>query len=62
MYAIRSYYAQEVGVIVVDVQGDFTTLKNGSLAVAGTDKDFVDMVQETTRKLSAKGYPIFATP
>jgi len=53
--------AQEIGVIVVDMQGDFTTLKNGSLAVAGTDKDFVDKVQETTRKLSAKGYPVFAT-
>jgi len=53
--------AQVIGVIVVDVQGDFTTLQDGSLAVAGTDKDFVDKVQETTRKLSAKGYPVFAT-
>jgi nicotinamidase/pyrazinamidase len=49
------------GVIVVDVQGDFTTYKNGSLAVAGTDKAFIDKVQKVTAELSAKGYPIFGT-
>jgi nicotinamidase/pyrazinamidase len=52
---------QNVGVIVVDVQGDFTTLKNGSLAVHGTDKTFVDKVQKTTETLKKKGHPIFAT-
>jgi len=52
---------QKIGVIVVDMQGDFTTWKNGSLAVEGTDKNFVDKVQKTTQELSAKGYPIFAT-
>ena len=51
----------DTGVIVVDLQGDFTTYKNGSLAVAGTDKDFVDKVQKVTEALSAKGYPIFGT-
>jgi nicotinamidase/pyrazinamidase len=48
-------------VIVVDLQGDFTTYKNGSLAVAGTDKAFVDKVSKTTAELSAKGYPVLAT-
>ena len=49
------------GVIVVDVQGDFTTWKNGSLAVNGTDKAFVDKVREATIALSKKGYTVFAT-
>ncbi len=52
---------QKIGVIVVDLQGDFTTYKNGSLAVAGTDEAFVNKVQKVTRELSAKGYPIFGT-
>lgn len=50
-----------VGVIVVDIQGDFTTYKNGSLAVAGTDKAFIDELMQATKSLKAKGYPIFAT-
>jgi nicotinamidase/pyrazinamidase len=52
---------QTTGVIVVDMQGDFTTYKNGSLAVEGTDKAFVDKVQKSTEELSAKGYLIFGT-
>jgi len=52
---------QKIGVIVVDLQGDFTTYKNGSLAVAGTDEAFVNKVQKVTQELSAKGYPIFGT-
>lgn len=50
-----------VGVIVVDVQGDFTTWKHGSLAVKGTDKEFVDKVRQATEALKKKGYVIFAT-
>ena len=52
---------QKIGVIVVDLQGDFTTYKNGSLAVAGTDEAYVGKVQKVTQELSAKGYPIFGT-
>ena len=52
---------QKVGVIVVDLQGDFTTYKNGSLAVAGTDEAYFNKVQKVTQELSAQGYPIFAT-
>jgi nicotinamidase/pyrazinamidase len=52
---------QQSGVIVVDMQGDFTTYKNGSLAVNGSDKAFVDKVQKATQELSAKGYMIFGT-
>lgn len=50
-----------IGVIVVDLQGDFTKFKNGSLAVEGTDGAYVKMVEESTRKLKAAGFPIFAT-
>ena len=51
----------KMGVIVVDLQGDFTTYKNGSLAVEGTDEAFVNKVQKVTQELRAKGYPIFGT-
>ena len=60
-YAPLVFGQQTTGVIVVDMQGDFTTYKNGSLAVAGTDKAFVDKVQKSTEELSAKGYLIFGT-
>ncbi len=51
----------KIGVIVVDVQGDFTKFKNGSLAVEGTDEAYVKAVGENTKKLKTAGYPIFAT-
>ncbi len=53
--------AERIGVIVVDMQGDFTTYKNGSLAADGTDQAFVEKVAKTTQMLKEKGYPIFAT-
>ncbi len=43
------------------MQGDFTTWKNGSLAVNGTDQAFVAKVEKTTLMLKEKGHPIFAT-
>lgn len=55
------FSADNIGVIVVDLQGDFTKLKKGSLAVNGTDKAYVDKVTEATKALKKKGYPIFAT-
>jgi len=51
----------EIGVIVVDVQGDFTKFKNGSLAVEGTDEAYIKAVEENTKKLKAEGFPIYAT-
>lgn len=59
--APAAFCKDPVGVIVVDVQGDFTTWKNGSLAVKGTDKAFVDKVLQATEALKKKGYAIFAT-
>ena len=52
---------RKTGVIVVDVQGDFTTAKAGSLAVEGTDQSFIDKVERATSSLLRKGCVIFAT-
>jgi nicotinamidase/pyrazinamidase len=51
----------KIGVIVVDIQGDFTKLKNGSLAVDGTDEAYIKAVVENSRRLKEAGYPLFAT-
>jgi nicotinamidase/pyrazinamidase len=51
----------KIGVIVVDIQGDFTKIKNGSLAVEGTDEAYIKAVVENTKKLKEAGFPIFAT-
>jgi nicotinamidase/pyrazinamidase len=52
---------EKIGVIVVDVQGDFTEFRNGSLAVGGTDEAYVIAVEENTKKLKQAGFPIYAT-
>jgi nicotinamidase/pyrazinamidase len=51
----------KIGIIVVDVQGDFTKWKNGSLAVEGTEEAYVKTVEENTKKLKEAGFPIHAT-
>ena len=53
--------ATKIGVIVVDIQGDFTKLKNGSLAVDGTDEAYVKTAEENTKRLKEAGFPIYAT-
>jgi len=50
-----------IGVNVVDIQGDFTRLKNGSLAVDGTDETYIKAVEENTRRLKEAGFLIYAT-
>jgi nicotinamidase/pyrazinamidase len=52
---------KKTGVIVVDLQGDFTTWKKGALAVEGTDRAYVEQVRQATESLRRKGCPIFAT-
>ncbi len=49
------------GVIVTDIQGDFTEWKKGSLAVPGSDEGFVKSAEVATRRLSELGLPIFGT-
>jgi len=50
-----------MGVIVVDMQGDFTIWKEGSLGVPGSDAAFVKKVEQATRELKEAGFLIFGT-
>jgi nicotinamidase/pyrazinamidase len=47
--------------LVVDIQGDFTEWKHGSLAVPGTDEDFVRQVAQATVRLKDAGLVIFGS-
>jgi len=47
--------------IVVDIQGDFTTAKKGTLAVPDTDDTFLKKVSDTTIKLKKQGMAIYGT-
>lgn len=49
------------GVIVIDLQGDFTEWKEGSLAVPGSNEDYVKDVENATRRLKELGIPILGT-
>lgn len=51
----------KTAVVVVDVQRDFTQLANGTLAVEGTDQEYIVKVRESTETLRRAGLPIFAT-
>lgn len=53
--------SEKIGVIVVDVQGDFTKVRNGSLAVGGTDEAYIKTVEEDTKRLRKGGFPIYTT-
>ena len=52
---------KKYGVIVTDIQGCFTTWKNGSLAVPGSDETYVKSVEVATRRLKEEGFFIMAT-
>ena len=52
---------QKWGVIVTDIQGDFTEWKNGSLAVPASGEGFVKNVEIATRRFAELGLPIFGT-
>jgi nicotinamidase/pyrazinamidase len=51
----------KTGVMVVDIQGDFTQWKAGSLAVPDSGADFIAKVGEVTRFMHAAGLPIFGS-
>lgn len=50
---------EKTGVIVGDIQGDFTEWKEGSLAVPNTGSDYVKQAEEVTKRLHNAGLPIF---
>ena len=52
---------EKTGVIVVDLQGDFTTWKNGTLAVNGADEAYVKKVAEATALFKKEGFPVYGT-
>lgn len=52
---------QKWGLIVTDVQGDFTEWKTGSLAVPGSGEGYVRGVESATRRLEELGVLIFGT-
>jgi nicotinamidase/pyrazinamidase len=49
----------KIGVIVGDIQGDFTEWKEGSLAVPNTGHDYVKQAEEVTKLLHDAGLPVF---
>ena len=51
----------KAAVVVVDIQKDFTTAYNGSLAVNGTDLAYLKLAADATKKLIEVGLPIYAT-
>ncbi|MFA6223773.1 MAG: bifunctional nicotinamidase/pyrazinamidase [Desulfomonilaceae bacterium] len=50
-----------VAVLVLDIQGDFTTAHKGSLAVPNTDMPYLEKVSRATEQLKQAGLPIFAS-
>ncbi|MBW2038121.1 MAG: isochorismatase family protein [Deltaproteobacteria bacterium] len=57
----KATIVKRIGAIVVDVQGDFTEWKKGSLAVSGTNKVFIEKVRNATKLLKKAGFIPFAT-
>jgi nicotinamidase/pyrazinamidase len=52
---------ENIGVIVTDIQGDFTTWKNGSLAAPDTDEVFIEKTRKATETLYREGFTILGT-
>jgi nicotinamidase/pyrazinamidase len=61
MMSDTNQYHENIAVVVVDVQGDFTELKNGSLAVPGTGKEYIEEVERAVRRLNEAGFLIIGT-
>lgn len=52
---------RESAILVVDIQGDFTEWKHGSLAVPDTGEDYVSQVEHAVLRLKEAGFRIFAS-
>ena len=57
----QSKSIENTGVIVVDLQADFTELKSGALAVPGTDDQYIDDVEKATRRYQKQGLSVYFT-
>ncbi len=49
------------GAIVVDIQGDFTQLMSGSLAVPGTGLDYLNKINKAIDRIKSLGIPLWAS-
>jgi len=49
------------GAIVIDIQGDFTQLMSGPLAVPGTNLDFLHKINKGVDQLKNSGIPVWAS-
>jgi nicotinamidase/pyrazinamidase len=49
------------GAIVVDVQGDFTQLMTGTLAVSGTGLDYLNKISKAIDRIKGQGIPLWAS-
>ena len=52
---------EAIAVVVVDVQGDFTEARNGSLAVPGTGGLYIEAVEGAVRRLGEAEFLIVGT-
>jgi nicotinamidase/pyrazinamidase len=50
---------KKTGIMVGDIQGDFTEWKEGSLAVPDSGHDYIKKAEEATKVLHSAGLPIF---
>lgn len=51
----------KTAVLIIDIQADFTELRNGSLPVPDTGHSYVDAVGHAVRQLKREGFLIIAT-
>jgi nicotinamidase/pyrazinamidase len=50
-----------IGALVVDIQGDFTQLMGGALAVPGTGLDYLNKINRAVEQLKDLGIPVWAS-
>jgi len=58
---VRVLAKEGLAIILVDVQGDFTTAHKGSLAVPNSDEAYLKEVAKATEALKKAGVPVYAT-
>jgi nicotinamidase/pyrazinamidase len=58
---VQAVAKEGLAVVVVDVQGDFTTAHKGSLAVPNSDQAYLERVAKATDQLKKADLPVYAT-
>ena len=58
---VQALAKEGLAVVVVDVQGDFTTAHKGSLAVPNSDQAYLERVAKATDQLKKADLPVYAT-